>query len=82
MKRNNPLYWWYIALEGVLFFMGAANIGVELWSWLHQDPTSGSWRISIAMIAFVVSVASWRNLKAANYAGVAQIRAAIDGMHV
>ena len=41
MKRNDPLYWWYVVLEGMIFFMGAANIGVELWKWQqHADMPS------------------------------------------
>ena len=75
LKKNDPQYWWYIALEGLLFFMGAANIGVELWNWLHGESPAGWWRIGTALIAFVISVAAWRNVKAANRAAVAAIRA-------
>src|SRR5712692_4376537 len=75
MKKGDPLYWWYIALEGLIFFMGAANIGVELWSWLHGESQAGWWRIGTSLIAFVVAVVAWRYVKAANRAAVAAIKA-------
>src|SRR5438132_11829178 len=74
MKKSESLYWWYIALQGLLFFMGAANIGVELWNWLHGESPAGWWRIGTALIAFVISVVAWRNFKAANRAAVAAIK--------
>jgi hypothetical protein len=77
MKRGEPLYCWYIGLECLIFFMGAGNIGVELWSWLHGESNAGWWRIGTSLIAFVVSVIAWRYLKAANRAAVAAIKAHI-----
>ena len=60
----------------MLFFMGAANIGVELWKWQqHMEPPFGWWRIGTALMAFVVSVVAWRYVKATNRAGVAAIKA-------
>ena len=55
--------------------MGAANIGVELWSWLHGESQAGWARIGTSLIAFVVAVAAWRYVKAANRAAVAAIKA-------
>jgi hypothetical protein len=57
--------------------MGSANIGVELWSWLHGESQAGWARIVTSLIAFVVAVAAWRYLKAANRAAVAAIKAHI-----
>ena len=85
MKRKDPLYWWYVVLECMIFFMASANIDVELWAWLQAEPAGGPtpfWRITTSLIAFVVSVVSWRYIKAANVAGVAEIRAAMDRMDV
>ena len=77
MKKGDPLYWWYIALECLIFFMGSANIGVELWKWLYGEAQAGWWRIGTGLIAFVVSVIAWRYVKAANRAAVAAIKAHI-----
>jgi hypothetical protein len=78
MEKGEPLYWWYITLEAAIFGIGAANIGVELWWWLHGASQAGWYRIGAALLAFVVAVASWRYLKAANRAAAAAIQAAID----
>ncbi len=78
LKSGDPLYYWYIALESLIFLMGGANIGVELWKWLYGEAQSGWWRISTSLIAFVVAVVAWRYVKAANRAAVAAIRAAMS----
>ena len=78
MEKGAPLYWWYITMEVALFAIGAANIGVELWWWLHGASQAGWYRIGAALLAFVVAVVSWRYLKAANRAAAAAIQAAID----
>ena len=49
MKKGDPLYSWYVALEGLIFLMGAANIGVELWWWLHGESTAGTARLRAMM---------------------------------
>jgi hypothetical protein len=77
MKKGDPLYWWYIGLEGLILFMGSANIGVELWSWLHGESGAGWARIGTSLITLVVAVAAWRYLKAANRAAVSAIKAHI-----
>ena len=82
MKKGDPLYWWYVGLEGLIFLMGAGNIGVELWWWLHGESTAGWTRIGASLVAFVVTVVSWRYVKAANRAAVAQIRAGMDRLPV
>lgn len=78
MQKGEPLYWWYIGLECLIFFMGAANIGVELWKWLYGDSQASWWRIGTSLSTFVVVVVSWRYLKAANRVAVARIRTATD----
>ena len=65
-------------MEVALFAIGAANIGVELWWWLHGASQAGWYRIGAALLAFVVAVLSWRYLKAANRAAAAAMQAAID----
>jgi hypothetical protein len=78
MTKGEPLYWWCITFEVLIFAAAAANIAVELWRWLHGTSQAGWFRIGASLIAFVVAVVSWRYLKAANRAAAAAIQAAID----
>jgi hypothetical protein len=78
MTRGEPLYWWFVTFEVLIFTEAAANIGVELWWWLHGGSQASWFRIGASLLAFVVSAVSWRYVKAANRAAAAALQAAIE----
>ena len=67
LGRRNPLYWWYIALEGMIFLEIAVAMVTVLWPWLTggaADPTIA--RPAAAILGFAAVLMSWPYVKRSN----------------
>ena len=67
LGRRDPLYRWYIALEGLIFLQIAASMATVLWPWLTGravDPTVA--RPAAAILGFAAALMSWTYVKRSN----------------
>ena len=67
LGRHDPLYRWYIALEGLIFVQIAASMVTVLWPWLTgraADPTIA--RPAAAILGFAAALMSWTYVKRSN----------------
>jgi hypothetical protein len=67
LKKHEPLYGWYIALEVLLFLQIAASMVAVLWPWLTgvaTDPTIA--RPAAAILGFAAIAMSWTYVKRSN----------------
>jgi hypothetical protein len=67
LNRHDPLYRWYIALEGLIFLEIAAKMVTVLRPWLTggaADPTVA--RPAAAILGFAAAMMSWPYVKRSN----------------
>ena len=77
LRKGEPLYWWYVVLQILIFVELAAGLLEVLWPWL-SGKESGFLRPAICLAVFTTTVLSWRYVKASNRAAARAVQAEID----
>ena len=77
LRKGEPLYWWYVVLQIVIFVELAAGLLEVLWPWL-SGKEAGFLRPGICLVVFTTTVLSWRYVKASNRAAARAVQAEID----
>jgi hypothetical protein len=78
LKRHEPLYWWMVVFEVMIFTVPGGSLANELWNWLSGAHGGSFFRTELGVLAFAVSVLTWRYVKQCNRAAARAIKAAID----
>jgi hypothetical protein len=83
VRRGKPGYWICITFEYMLFAELAVSMAAGVWPWLsgqaHQDSFL---QVGTHLLAFGMSVVSWKYLKQANYSAAEALQKAIDAVPV
>ena len=79
LQGREPFYWWYVALEVLIFVELAAALAEVVWPWFSgQAPDAGFLRPGICLVAFATIVSSWKYVKNSNRAAARALQAEID----
>jgi hypothetical protein len=81
LKKGEPFYRTYVALQGVLFLYLSIPLLTNLWPWLSGHQTSLDWfRISFNVVTLVILAWTWNDVKDANRAAAGAMQQDIDAM--
>jgi hypothetical protein len=67
-----------VVLEVIIFMVPGGSLANELWNWLSGARGGSFLRTEMGVLAFAVSVLTWRYVKQSNRAAARALHAAID----
>jgi len=78
LKHDEPLYWWHLGLEALIFVLAIVFLAGDLWPWLSGAVPEGFMRPTVRLIGFATTVLTWQHVKHANRAAADALQEEID----